>query len=314
MEELLQRMSREPEAEEVCASIVNMLDNIVLHPDEARHRELKKSSPVVAKLSGPAVSLLLLLGFEDRDDALECPLCVDLGEMTHVSNLLRVHDMVGSVAPEQDGPFAIEELEHRTDPFFENLNSETHPWVSGIDVQQPYDFTAAQDRYGSDASRDVIRRSASFSASLRGWLSPTAAVRRSVSFCESSTNWFSAARVSVSRRLSHAAEQVADFKDKTWQPRPHGVVGFVVPADFMVVGREGALIFDCPEMVRVVSMLPYKTVITGVEARAAPDCIKVRFQSEAVSGWVAVVEGAVHLVVYQASPRMPDRSQVSYDV
>jgi len=255
---------------------------------------------------------------------------------------------VGVVAPNHDP--AIEAFEHLTEPCFRNFCTGSPPWVSATDLPPQHDPTAGHDLCGCDSVREVINPVGGISKSPKSWLSASsvrralrfsnssksplfaAAVRPDASFRKStkswfspaalgrsaikkSTNWFSAAGLSLTRRPSSDAEQGAAHMDthSLANAVDDSVGGLMMPLDFLVVNCVGALIYDCPELVRVVGKLPCGTVFTGVEARASSDSVNVRFQCESVSSWVAVSEGAVHLVFYRAM-QLSNSSRISYDV
>jgi len=99
MEEFIEDIERElppVQSKEVHTVLSKIMRNIMRNPCEPKFRTLRKDNKLVAEsvcLSMAAVSLLLLVGFEDQDERYHCPMATDLEQMRAASEALDLRTM-----------------------------------------------------------------------------------------------------------------------------------------------------------------------------------------------------------------------------
>lgn len=101
MDEFIADIRRElppDESSEVYATLAKIFGNILRNPEQAKFRTLKKDNRLVAErvcTSMGAVSMLVMVGFEETNDAYICPLTTDLGQMARAKET--IEDMTMSL-------------------------------------------------------------------------------------------------------------------------------------------------------------------------------------------------------------------------
>lgn len=132
MDEFLKGIDQElppAQAQKVHGTLFKVLGNILRNPCEPKFRTLRKENKLVAEnicISMAAVSLLFMIGFEDRDESYHCPMSTDLEQMQALSDVLR--DMTLNLeALEHQSTTAPEPLQPAERPVVARKNAERSP-------------------------------------------------------------------------------------------------------------------------------------------------------------------------------------------